>query len=169
MTPQNKINLAVLGAIIILGAGLFYTPEAEADAYIGTSVFTLDTDVGDFRGVDLNLGYRIGEILEVRGSVMLGAQDETYEGVNLSLEHKYGIDLIVNLPLSDTFNPYLLAGNTWLKAKASYHGYSESASDDFVTFGAGLRFDVREAVSVYTEYKDVDGSDVFAVGLTANF
>ena len=167
INTRNILGVLGVSALIFFAVAASY--EAKADAYIGTSVFTLDTDVGDFRGVDLNLGYRIGEILELRGSVMLGAQDETYEGVSLSLEQKYGIDLIVNLPLSDTFNPYLLAGNTWLKAKASYHGYSATEKDDFVTFGAGLRFDVREAVSVYTEYKDVDGSDVFAVGLTANF
>ena len=169
MTPQNKINLAILGAIIILGYGAFYTPDAKSDPYIGTSIFTMDTDVGDFRGVDLNVGFRAGEILEFRASYMIGAQDETYQGANVELDKKYALDVIVNLPLSDSLNPYLTAGNTWLEAKADYQGYSASAKDDFITYGAGLRFDVREAVSLYGEYKDIDGADVFSVGLTANF
>ena len=169
MTPQNKINLAILGAIIILGYGAFYTPDAEADPYIGTSVFTLDTDVGDFRGIDLNAGYRAGEILEVRAHYMLGAEDESVDGVKVELDQMYGVDVIVNIPLSDTLNPYVLAGNTWVKAKGSYGGYSISEKDDFVTFGAGVRFDVREAVSVYFEYKDVDGTDSLGLGFTSNF
>jgi len=165
MTTINK-TIAILGALFLV---CVYGANTHADAYIGTSVFTLDTEVGDFRGVDVNAGYRAGEILEFRVSYMLGAQDETYQGVNIELEQKYGADLIVNLPLSDTLNPYLSVGNTWMKAKASYQGLSATAKDDFATYGAGMRFDVREAVSVYGEYKDMDGTDMFSLGFTANF
>jgi opacity protein-like surface antigen len=168
ISTQNIINLALLGSIIVLGM-LAFSPEAEADPYIGTSVFTMDTSVGDFRGVDLNVGFRAGDILEFRASYMIGAEDETYQGVAVELDKKYGLDVIVNLPLSDSLNPYLSVGNTWLEAKASAGGYSASAKDDFITYGAGMRFDIRESVSVYGEYKDIDGADVFSVGLLANF
>lgn len=169
MNKKNKISLGVTFSLLILGAGIFYTPEAKSDPYIGTSIFTMDTDVGDFRGVDLNVGFRAGEILEFRASYMIGAQDETYQGVSVELDKKYGVDLIVNLPLSDSFSPYLTVGNTWLKGKASAGGYSASASEDYITYGMGMRFDIREAVSIYGEFKDIDGSDVFSLGLTANF
>jgi len=168
MTKQNIYNLVLVAAIL----GLFtmaFAPEAEADPYIGTSVFTLDSDVGDFRGVDLNAGYRFGELLELRGSYMLGAQDETYQGVSISLDKKYGVDLILNLPLSETIVPFVSVGNMWMKAKASAGGYSASVSDDFATYGFGVRLDIREAFSVVGEYKDVDGDTIFAIGMTANF
>ena len=148
---------------------MFYTPEAEADPYIGTSVFNLDTDLGDFRGIDLNAGFRAGEILEVRAHYMLGAEDETVDGVKVELDEMYGVDLIINIPISDTITPYALAGNTWVKAEASAGGYSASARDDFVTYGAGIRFDVRESVSIYGEFKDIDGAESLAFGFTSNF
>ena len=164
----SKTNIIMAVAAICLG-GAAYSLNANADPYIGTSVFTLDTDVGDFRGVDLNAGYRFGELLELRGSYMLGAQDETYQGVNIELDRKYGVDLIVNLPLSETIVPFVSVGNMWLKAKLNGGGYSASASDDFTTYGFGVRLDIREAFSVVGEYKYVDGDTIFALGMTANF
>jgi len=168
MLSKTNIIMAV-AAICLGGAAYSLNAEASPGGYIGTSVFTLDTEIGDFRGVDINAGYRIGEILEFRGSYMITAQDESYQDVNISLENKYGIDLIVNIPLSDTLNPYITVGQTWMKAEASAYGYSASGSDDFTTYGAGMRFDVREAVSVYGDYKDIDGADMFSLGFTANF
>ena len=161
----TKTVLALVLSIVFC----FNTSHSFADPYIGTSVFTMDTDVGDFRGVDLNAGYRAGELVEVRLHYMLGAQDESYQGVSLSLEKKYGVDLIINLPLSDTFIPFVSVGNTWMEAKGTYQGYSASAKDDHATYGFGVRVAAREAVSFTAEYKRIDDIDLFALGITANF
>jgi len=142
---------------------------AYADCNIGTSVFNMDTNVGDFRGVDVSGACFYKGLIGARVSYMIGSEDETYQGVRLDLEEMYSADLIINLPLTDSFYPYLTAGNTWVEAKASAQGYSVTIEDDFTTYGAGLHYDVREAVGVELEYKNIDGDEVFAARLVAQF
>lgn len=142
---------------------------AIADCNIGTSVFTIDTDIGDFRGVNVSGACFYKGLVGVRGTYLLGAEDETVSGVRVDLEEMRSLDLIINLPLSDSFYPYLTAGQTWVEAKASAGGYSATVKDDFTTFGFGLHFDVKESVGVNAEYKNLDGDDMFMFELVAQF
>lgn len=160
-------NICIL--IAVAAMQVICSPVAYADCNIGTSVFSLDTGVGDFRGVDVSGTCFYKGLVGARVSYMIGSEDETYQGVRLDLEEMYSADLIINLPLTDSFYPYLTAGNTWVEAKASAYGQSVTVKDDFTTYGAGLHYDVREAVGVEVEYKNIDGDDLFGFRLVAQF
>jgi len=163
MSTTNTI-LTIL-AIVILGAAWGFSEKAEADAYVEPSVFTLDTDAGDFRGVNLTGGIQFTENFGVRGSWMVSAGDETYQDVSISLEQMYGGDLVFTLPVTDSASVYGFMGQTWMKAKGSYNGYSATAKDDFTTFGGGLKFAVRESFSLFGEVKNIDGDTLLSAGL----
>ena len=100
---------------------------------------------------------------------MLGAEDEVVDSVTIGITDMYSFDAILSLPLSDSFKPYFTVGKLYVDLKADYMGYSETASDSFTTYGMGIQFDLREAVSLSGELKDVDGDLMTMISVTANF
>jgi len=165
---MKMITRTILGVILLAGT-CFNTSYCFADANIGVSVFNIDTDIADFRGINLDVGYDFNDIFGVRASYMIGSEDEQISGVNVEIDEMYSIDAIVTFPLSDSLNPYITVGQLHADLKADYMGYSASASDDFTTYGAGIKFDLREAVTVAFEFKDVDGDAMTMLRLQANF
>ena len=151
-------------AAICLG-GAAYSLNAEAEPYIGTSVFTLDSDVGDFRGVNITGGIDVNDYVGFRASWMVGAQDETYQNVSVSLERLYGGDLVLTLPVTDSASVYSFVGQTWLEGKASYMGYSATAKGDYTSYGLGLKFAARESIGFFAEAKNIDGDVMLSAGL----
>jgi len=159
---MNKILKIALGVFILSGA---IAEVAVADAYIEPSVFTLDTDVGDFRGVNITGGIAFNEYVGVRGSYMVSAGDETYQDVKLELTDMYGADLVLSLPVGDSASIYGFGGRTWMDAEASYMGYSATAKSDYTTYGLGLKFAVRESFGFFGEVKNIDGDTMLSAGL----
>ena len=158
----------ILG-VILLGAFCFETSYCFADATAGVSVFNIDTEVADFRGINLDVGYEFSDLLGVRASYMIGSEDEVVNGVNIEIDEMYAFDAILSLPISDSIKPFFTIGKLHIDAKASQDGYSASASDDFTTYGVGISFDLREAVTLSAEGKDIDGDLMTMVTFTANF
>jgi len=152
--------------ILILGASAAFTANTYAgDLYIEPSVFTLDTEVGDFRGVNITGGVNINEYIGLRGSYMVSAGDETYQDVNISLESMYGADLVLSLPVGDSASVYGFGGQTWMEAEASAGGYSAKAEGDYTTYGLGLKFSFRESLGFFGEVKSIDGDAMLSAGL----
>ncbi len=168
MTKQNIYNLVLVAAIL----GLFtmaFAPDAEADLNVSATVFNIDTDIADFRGINLDVGYDFTDLIGVRGSYMIGAEDEVVGGVNVEITDLYSFDAILRLPLSDTVMPYFTVGKLHIAAKASYAGYSATAEDNFTTYGAGIQFNLREAVTLSAEFKDISGDAMTMLRVQANF
>ena len=159
---------SMLGVVLSL---VFCTPTSigHADANIGVSVWNIDTDIADFRGINLDVGYDFTDLIGVRVSYMLGSEDEVVDSVNIEITDMYSFDAILSLPLSDSFKPYFTVGKLYVDLKADYMGYSETASDSFTTYGMGIQFDLREAVSLSGELKDIDGDLMTMISVTANF
>jgi len=162
----KKIIISILG-VFVLGGAIAKTALA-GDFYVSPSVATIDAGEADFRVVNLTGGYDFNEYVGVRGSWMVGAEDETLDGVTFELDQMYGGDLVFSLPF-DSFSPYAFVGETWIKVNASYNGYSATASDSYTTYGLGLNFALRESAGLFVEYKDVDGADVISAGLKFEF
>jgi len=168
ISTQNIINLAVIGSLVILGLVTF-APDAKADFNVSATVFNIDTDIADFRGINLDVGYDFTDLIGVRGSYMIGAEDEVVGGVNVEITDLYSFDAILRLPLSDTVMPYFTVGKLHIAAKASYAGYSATAEDNFTTYGAGIQFNLREAVTLSAEFKDIDSDLMTMLRVQANF
>lgn len=164
---KRKMIKSILG--VILAVACFAPSHCFADANIGVTAFNIDTDVADFRGMNLDVGYDFTDLIGVRASYMIGSEDEVVNGVNIEIDQMYAFDAILSLPLSDSLRPYFTIGKLHIKAKGSYGGYSETISDDFTTYGMGIQFDLREAVSISVEAKDIDGDLMTMASVTANF
>ena len=145
------------------------TTTAYADCNIGSSVFTLDAGEADFRGVQVSAGCFYKGIVGARATYMLGAHDETLNGLKIELEDMYSFDAILRLPVSDSFYPYVTMGNTWVEVETSYQGYSANFEDDFTTYGAGLHVDILEDVGFNFEYKRIDDADQLMFELVTQF
>ena len=174
MTPQNKINLAILGAIIILSAGLFYTSEAKADAgfYAGVSYSQLDysesgIDDLDFSTVGGLVGYNLSSsfAIEIRGAK--GQSDDSLYGIGVEIDKTMSVLGKFSLPNETNVTPYVIAGYSkgWLKADGGFKG-DES---DF-SYGIGAAFALTDQLSVSAEYAsliDKDDVEVAALSLMA--
>lgn len=165
---MKMITKSILGVVLLAGF-CFEASHCFADGNIGVSAFNIDTDVADFRGMNLDIGYDFTDLVGVRGSYMISSSDEVVNSVNIEITDMYSFDAILSLPFSDTLKPYFTIGKLYIDAKASYGGYSATASDSFTTYGAGIQYDLREAVSLSVEAKDIDGDLMTMISVTANF
>ena len=138
------------------------------DFYISPSAVNLDTDAADFKLINITTGYDLNEYVGVRGSWMLSAKSEKLDGVTIDLDQMYGGDIVFSLPL-DRLSPYAFVGQTWVKVKASYHGFSATARDDFTTYGIGLNYSFQPGAGAFIEYKEIDGADSLIAGLKIEF
>ena len=165
---MKMITRTILGVALLAGF-CFETSYCFAGGFMGVSGFTLDADEVSFQGAELNAGYRT-DIVEVRGSYMVSGTDDSLYGATVELDSMYSVMAIVNVPTEGSLVPYAMIGSTWAEVKASYRGYSATASDTFSTYGLGLRFDARESFSLFVEAKRV-GSDSNALnaGISFNF
>ena len=154
---------------ISLAIVALFSAVTNAGGYVGAKAFTIDTEAGDFNGVNLVGGYDFNDFIGVRGRYMLDAGDETYQGINIELESMTGLDLKLSMPLGDSLCVNVIGGRTKIRAKASAHGYSASASDTFTTYGIGLSFSVLESYSVTAEVLDIDGDRMLSLGANWNF
>ncbi len=165
MRKLTTLNKTVLGIILLAGCSFGASEAFADDLYVETSVFNLDTEIGDFRGVNITGGVNINEYIGLRGTYMVGAENETYQGVSISLEEMYGADLVLTLPVADSFSIYGFGGHTFMEAEASYNGYSATAKGDYTTYGLGGKYAVRESFGIFGELKSIDGDPMFSAGL----
>jgi len=155
--------------ILSLGAVSLFTAHTYAGGlYIAPSAVNLDTDAADFKLVNITAGYDFNEYVGIRGSWMLSAKSEKLGDVTIDLDKMYGGDLVFSLP-GESFSPYAFVGQTFVKVKASYHGFSATAKDDFTTYGLGLNYSFNPTAGAFLEYKEIDGADSISAGLKIEF
>jgi len=138
--------------------------------YFGVGAINVDTDLTDHQAIMINGGYRVNDYVEFGASVMFYSSDEDYQGAVIDIDRYSTAHVSLSLPLGDSVSPYILAGYADGEFTASYGGYSESVSDSGTYYGAGIRFDLREAWSVNVEYaKPFDDISTLGVSLRHNF
>jgi len=172
MSTQNKINLAILGAIIVLGCGLFYTPEAKSDPglYAGVSYGTINTDITDHVGTTLHAGYQFNEFIGIEGRSLVSSSEESYSGANLAIDSLWGVYITAAIPLGDSASVYFVVGQTEGEVTASYGGYSASAEESSSSYGTGIKLDLRESWTLKAEYlATFEDVEQLSLGLQYNF
>ena len=154
----------------IMIALLTLSSFATAGGYVGLSGNHTDTDISSHFGYTLHVGHQFNEVLGVEGRVLLSADDDNYEGVDVSIESLYGLYFTGALPINDNLSVYALFGHSRGEAKATYYGNTATVSDSGTSVGMGARFHVLEAWSFTAEYSEIlDGIDQMSLGLRLNF
>tara|TARA_Y100000768_G_scaffold356841_1_gene311479 strand:- start:956 stop:1441 length:486 start_codon:yes stop_codon:yes gene_type:complete len=142
--------------IIILSMPLFLN---AADWGVGYTNFDIDLGDGDsasLGAVALTVG-RTTEDGKFSGEfgIMIPAQDDTIDGVDVELEVAPYIRGMYNI----NENFFLSAGWMKLEAEACYQGYCESGSDTEGAIGLGVSFPSNNG-QFRLIYEDVDDADV---------
>ncbi len=161
---KNFIILSVLSAIV------FLSYNSRAGGYAGASYGMTDTNISDHSGITLTGGYAFNDFISIEGRYLFSSGDDSYSGVDISIDYIYGAYLNFTLPVTDSVSVYGIFGHTEGEVTASYMGYSETASDSSSSFGGGVKYDILEAWTVKVEYMSLfDDVDQFQVGLQLNF
>lgn len=146
--------------------------EAELLRELGLNVDELNND---FRSEALRLvaGIKLDQYLAVELHVATGGSDNN-GGLGVELDYLVGGFLKGIVPMGDRARLFGLLGYSEVKMTASALGESSSGRDDDISFGAGVEFDVSEAVSLtgdvtrYISNSDYD-LDAYSIGLRYRF
>lgn len=151
-----------------------FAGAAAAQPYVGLDYTHLDADEVDLGALTLKGGYQLNDwaAVELRGGV--GVDDDNYYGVKAELEHYVGGYFRAGLPNDSAIYPYVIAGYTHGKVKASFARFSESESDGDFSYGIGASLRLSELWSANLEVmRYLDTSDIeidgVSLGVIYNF
>lgn len=145
---MKKLMMAILMMPIFVSAGFT------------TGYSVLDLDLGDGDSISLgavNAAYTWGgedSPFSTQAGVLIGIQDDKFEGVKLELDPSFFIKGMYNL------NENFFIAATWTKfeAEASAGSISESASDS--EMGLGIGFNAGKFRFIFDH---VDDTDIFSI------
>ena len=141
--------------------------------YLHGSPANVSVDLGAVTG---RVGVRYQKYFGAEAEVSAGVKDQTILGAQVSLDSEYAAYAVGYLPLAPKFDLFARAGYGNAKLKASYQGYSASASGDAWAVGAGAQyfFTAKDGLRAeYTRYISTDTSqadmDSFSVSYVRKF
>lgn len=148
--------------------------SVAAQPYLGLDYTHLEDSDIELGALTLKGGYQLNDwaAVELRGG--LGIVDDDYRGVDAELEHYIGGYFRAGLPNDSAIYPYVIAGYTHGKIKASFAGFSNSDSEGDFSYGLGasLRLDELWSANVevmrYFDKSNVE-LDGVSVGVTYKF
>ena len=148
--------------------------SVTAQPYVGVDYTYLEEEDIEIGALTLKGGYQITDwaAVELRGG--LGVADDDYYGADIELEHYIGGYFRAGLPNDSAIYPYVIAGYTHAKVKASFAGFSETDSNGDFSYGLGASLRLNDLWSANIEimrYSDDDSieTDGVSVGVTYNF
>ncbi len=151
--------------------------------YFGINISGLNYSEDDFdvneTGLGLRLGHEFGNYFAVEGHAVAGIEDDSSQGVDISIDYLAGVYLRGNIFLWDPrARLYGLVGVTTGKVTAKAFGLSDTTTDTELGYGLGFEFygDSRNAVNLeFMRYMDGEDSgvdyevDAFSLGYTHRF
>jgi len=153
---------------------------AQAENYVGGNMAFVDYDSdASLKAIVGRLGMTFGENLagEVRLGKGYGTDTIDVSGYNVKveLETMYGVYGRFNMAVSSRAYPYVIAGYTRGKVKASISGIGSSTdTEGDLSYGFGLDYHVNEKLTIngeYMQYLDKSGADISAlsIGVSTRF
>ncbi|MAL96298.1 MAG: hypothetical protein CME40_14580 [Haliea sp.] len=161
-----------LGAFRSRESARRFAGAAVAQPYVGLDYTYLDADEVDLGALTLKGGYQLNDwaAVELRGGV--GVDDGNYYGVKAELEHYVGGYFRAGLPNDSAIYPYVIAGYTHAKVKASVAGFSDSDSEGDFSWGLGASLRLNELWSANIEvmrYFDKSNIEIDGVSLGVTY
>lgn len=148
--------------------------SVTAQPYVGLDYTHLEDSGIELGALTLKGGYQLNDwaAVELRGG--LGVVDDNYHGADVELEHHVGGYFRAGLPNDSAIYPYVIAGYTHAKIKASFGGFSDSDSEGDFSWGIGASVRLNELWSANVEvmrYFDKSNIELdgVSVGVTYNF
>lgn len=159
---------------LLTAALLLIATTANADLYGGAHYLQMgDSDI-TLGGAGVTLGYEhaftpnTAGIIEVKAG--LGAQDDTYNGVDVDLD---GYRIISLKARQETKAGVYLLGilsHATIEVDANYQGYSASTTETEIGYGAGIGYDFeRSQIDIELTYEKFDDVNVATINFKFDF
>lgn len=154
---------------IIAFALLASSAYASADEFVAGAGFANISD-GDIsvNALYISGGYKFGiaQGFSVVPEVRLGwgVGDDTYYGVNVSLDSLYGVDVRAQW---DGDQAYFFAAPSYTHSRVKGGGLSASSSDFGGGIGVGYKF--NQQISGEVSYESITGTNIVSVGVRFHF
>lgn len=166
--------------LAILVSILFSVDVLSDDHLLGVDYKSLDYESNGFETtlgvVSLNYEYSFSEYFSTELSIGLGAKDGTVEtelsDIEIEIEHMWGANLKVVLPVGNFFNVYgkLGYGEVRGKATAKSNGANNSDSVSDPIFGLGVTYNINDTHKVYLDYSSyIEDSSIEISGLSIGY
>lgn len=150
-----------------------------AQTYVGVGATTMDFEISGADKSNMSVAYgvlgsQLNENLAMELRLGTGVQDGDFEYQSIEfdteLEQYVGAYLKVGAPVTQNIYPYAVIGMTRIKMELSAMGVSESAAENEVSYGAGVRFGNPEDVQFaaeYIQYYDDAGEEFSGISVNA--
>lgn len=163
----RTIALATLSAVA-LTAGVS-AQDRTVDLSIGYD--RVDFDGLEFDAVSLRGGYNFTENFAVEGQASFGLSDETVGGVDVELNHSFGVFGVARAPFNEGQSAVFgRIGYTTNEIEASAGGFSAAGDDEAWAFGVGgehfFNGGAHGVRADYTRFEFDEGGDADAFGLS---
>ncbi len=154
---MNKIIFSTIFSIVVFSSGI----AASSENYMGVD-FTIvkyeETGYSDVNPKVLRLraGHNFTPNFSLEGHIGFGIADDSTSimgfKADMEIDYLYGLYVRGNVPLSDQFKMYGIAGYTNINATASLLGFSYSDDEEDFSYGVGIEIFSDKKVSCNLEY-----------------
>jgi len=166
---KNALAAACAAAALMAAPSALAQGSGSTGWYAGAGYTHYDLDAVELGGVTGRLGYRFHPNFAVEGEATLGVVEDDIAGIDVELDHAYGVYGIGYLPVSPNVELFGRVGYAEVEAEAGPF----NASADGVGYGVGAQMRVAENVGIRGEYTrlegDEDGADTFGVSAVVGF
>jgi outer membrane immunogenic protein len=179
---KSRVLLALLGLCVssaVVAAPVL--PLKEQPMYWGVGYSWIDysedawNDEASLGALTGRLGYQYSDMISGEVRYSRGVRDDSFSGVQVDLDHMYGIYGKVNLLTDVDFSPYAILGYTQGEATGFLAGAaSASQKEHGVSYGVGVDLCRDQPVCMQVEYMSYVDKDNFQasgmlVGLKVRF
>lgn len=169
------MKFAMIAAGATLSAAALAAPaQAQHTGFTAGAGYThFDGDDVAVGGLTGRLGYRFFPYFGVEGEAAIGVNDDAIGGVDVELDHAFGVYGVGYLPVSENVELFGRAGWAEVEARASLGAFTVGADEDGLGFGGGAVIAVSERLAFRGEYTRLEGDDdaldTFSFGAQVSF
>lgn len=170
-------------ALLAIMASTPTLADTAGESYLGGQFSQITYDEDGFSDAEPTaiigrLGYFFADHFAIETRLGFGLADDSISvpggEIDLEVDSMIGFYGLGNLPVTDVFSVYALAGLTRGELTASANGYSFTADDSGFSYGAGVQARFNKSVSAHLEYMSyLDESDYsvsgLAIGMNVHF
>ncbi len=177
---KKKMSIAALTimAMCTVAPSLAMAENAQGKtSYMGITYQAVSFEAAgyeaDMGAITLKYGMSLSDMFGAELRFGFGINDDTIEGVDIEIDHYWGIYLKPKYE-ADGFQIYGLLGYASAELTASYGGDSVSADEDGLSYGLGFEWFFGNSMSANVEYMEIiNDSDFdspsFNIGLNYYF
>lgn len=178
----QTMTCAAISAALFSTSVFAQTAQSAGTGYVGIQAAQIDIDIDHVPAFEpiaaiAKLGYNVVDFIAIEGRVGAGLTSDSNtlwgEEVDVELDMLAGLYAVGRVPLAESnISLYGVLGYTYIEASEEVLGFSATAYESGVSYGAGLQAQLTPTVSAnleYMSYLDKSDYDITAIGVGVNY